>query len=91
MGFKELFKKAPSHDFEVGDLVTCSCHGGLAIILRIFDGVNEKEADYPSMNMVEIWWLRYPHEGVKERIWMHTITRLKKTTSENYAPKNFAV
>ena len=66
MGFKELFKKAPSHDFEVGDLVTCSCHGGLAIILRIFD-------------------------GVKERIWMHTITRLKKTTSENYAPKNFAV
>ena len=91
MGFKELFKKAPNHDFDVGDLVTCSCHGGLAIVLRIYDGVNEKEADYPSMNMVQIWWLRYPHEGVKERIWMHTITRLKKTTRENYAPKNFTV
>jgi len=91
VGFKELFKKAPNHDFDVGDLVTCSCHGGLAIVLRIYDGVNEKEADYPSMNMVQIWWLRYPHEGVKERIWMHTITRLKKTTRENYAPKNFTV
>ena len=90
MGFKELFQKAPSHDFAVGDLVTCSCHGGLAIILRIFDGVNEKEVDYPSMNMVEIWWVRYPHPGVKERIWMHTISRLRKTTVENYAGKNFA-
>ena len=89
MVFKELFEKAPSHDFNVGDLVTCSCHGGLAIILQIFDGVNEKEADYPSMNMVQIWWLRYPHDGVKERLWMHTITRLRKTTIENWPPKNF--
>lgn len=89
MAFKELFQKAPVHDFAVGDLVTCSCHGGLAVIVQIFDGVNEKEVDYPSMNMVQIWWLRYPHAGVKERLWMHTISRLKKTTAENYAPKNF--
>ena len=89
MGFKELFRKAPKHDFAVGDLVTCSCHGGLAIVLRIYDGVNEKEADYPSMDMVQIWWLRYPHPGVKERIWLHTISRLRRTDSENYARKNF--
>ncbi len=88
MGFKELFEKAPDHDLKVGDIVTCGCHGGLAVILRIFDGVNEKDADYPSMNMAEIWWLKYPHPGVKERLWIHTITRLKKTTPENYAPKN---
>lgn len=91
MGFKELFQKAPSHDFAVGDLVTCSCHGGQAIILRIFDGVNEKEVDHPSMNMVEIWWLRYPHDGVKERIWVHTISKLRKSVPINWAPKNFAV
>jgi hypothetical protein len=89
VAFQEFFEKAPTHDFAVGDLVTCSCHGGLAVILRIFDAVNEKEIGYPSMNMVEIWWLRYPHAGVKERIWIHTISRLKKATSENYAPKNF--
>lgn len=89
MGFKELFRKAPKHDFVVGDLVTCSCHGGLAIVLRIYDGVNEKEANYPSMDMVEIWWLRYPHPGIKERIWLHTISRLRRTDPTNYPPKNF--
>ncbi len=89
MVFRELFQTAPVHDFAVGDLVTCSCHGGLAVIVRIFDGVNEKEVDYPPMNMVQIWWLRYPHAGIRERLWMHTISRLKRTTAENYAPKNF--
>lgn len=86
---KEFFEKAPAHDFAVGDLVTCDCHGGLAIIIRIFDGTNEKEPNYPSMNMVEIWWLRYPHRGIKERQWIHTISRLKRHTGKNYAPKNF--
>ena len=42
---------------------------------KIVDGV-----EAPSMNMARIWWMRYPHDGVKERIWMHTIARLRKYT-----------
>jgi len=79
MGFKDFFKKAPKHALTVGDIVTCTCHGGLAIVLELYDEdkiVDGVEA--PSMNMARIWWMRYPHDGVKERIWMHTIERLRK-------------
>lgn len=72
---KDFFKKAPSHSLRIGDLVTCSCHGGVAIIIELFD---KKNPDAPSMNMVQIYWIRYPHDGVKERVWMHTIDRLRK-------------
>ena len=79
MGFKEFFQRAPKHVLAVGDIVTCSCHGGLALVLELYDQeaiIDGKEA--PSMNMAKIWWIRYPHDGIKERIWMHTIARLKK-------------
>ena len=70
---KDFFERAPTHDFKVGDLVTCTCHGGIAIIIELFDKDDDKA---PSMNMCQIFWIKYPHSGVKERIWMHTIGRL---------------
>jgi hypothetical protein len=72
---KDFFKKAPKHSLKVGDLVTCTCHGGIAMIIEIYD---KEENDTPSMNMVQIYWIKFPHGGIKERIWMHTIDRLHK-------------
>lgn len=72
---KEFFRRAPVHAFRRGDLVTCSCHGGLAIIIQLYDA---EAADIPSMNMCQLFWIKYPHDGIKERIWMHTIDRLRK-------------
>jgi len=90
MGFKEFFKRAPDHYFEVGDLITCSCHGGLAIILELYDS---DVPDIPSMNMAKIWWIRYPHAGVLEREWLHTIDRMRlhidTSRTIKTAPKNF--
>ena len=72
---KDFFEKAPKHDLRIGDLVTCSCHGGVALVIELFD----KDTDEaPSMNMVKIYWIVYPHAGIKERVWMHTIGRLRK-------------
>ena len=34
---KNFFKAPPEHSFKVGDLVTCSCHGGVAIIIELYD------------------------------------------------------
>ena len=74
---KDFFKRAPKHEFRVGDLVTCSCHGGIAVIVELYD----KDSDTaPSMNMCQVFWIRYPHSGIKERLWMHTIERLRKLT-----------
>jgi len=72
---KDFFEIAPKHDLEVGDLVTCSCHGGVAIIVELYDQGTDAA---PSMNMAKIYWIKYPHTGVKEREWMHTIGRLRK-------------
>ena len=71
---KDFFAKAPPHDLKVGDLVTCTCHGGIAVVLEIYDGVDA--LDYMSMDMCKIFWIKYPHTGIKERVWMHTISRL---------------
>ena len=80
MGFiervKDFFEIPPKHDLKIGDLVTCTCHGGVAIVVELYDNPNKVE--YPKMNMAKIWWIRYPHDGIKERVWMHTIARLKK-------------
>ena len=73
---KDFFAKAPPHDLKVGDLVTCSCHGGIALVLEIYDG--DDALDYMSMDMCKIFWIKYPHSGIKERVWMHTIGRLRK-------------
>jgi len=70
---KEFFKKAPVHTLTIGQLVTCTCHGGVAIVVEIYD---EDSPEKPSMNMAQIYWIKYPHEGVKERLWLHTIDRL---------------
>ena len=80
MGFiervKTFFEIPPKHDFKVGDLVTCTCHGGVAIILELYD--DPATIDYPKMNMAKIWWIIYPHAGIKERDWTHTIDELEK-------------
>ena len=70
---KDFFKKAPTHHLVIGDLVTCTCHGGVAMIIEFFD---REGNNAPSMNMVQIYWIKYPHNGIKERVWMHTIDRL---------------
>ena len=72
---KDFFKRAPNHSFVVGDLVTCTCHGGVAIIVQLFD---DDKDELPSMNMCQIFWIKYQHTGVKERLWMHTIGRLRR-------------
>jgi len=71
---KDFFAKAPPHDLAVGELVTCTCHGGIALVLEIYDG--DDALDYMSMDMCKIFWVKYPHTGIKERVWMHTISRL---------------
>jgi hypothetical protein len=71
---KDFFEKAPVHDLKIGDLVTCTCHGGVALVLEIYDG--DDAPDYISMDMCKIFWVKYPHSGIKERVWMHTISRL---------------
>ncbi len=79
MGFvervKEFFKKPPKHNLQIGDLVTCTCHGGVAIVVELFD--NPTAAEYLQMNMAHIWWIS-PAYKAQERSWMHTIGRLNK-------------
>ena len=53
---KDFFEDAPEHAFEVGDLVTCTCHGGVAVIVRLYD--DDQRA---PMNMAKIWWIVFPH------------------------------
>ena len=72
---KDFFEIAPKHDLKVGDLVTCSCHGGVAVIIELYDQHTDVA---PSMNMAKIYWIQFPHTGIKERVWMHTIRRLRK-------------
>ena len=74
---KDFFDKPPkSHDIKVGDLVTCTCHSGIAIVLELYD--NPADGDYPKMNMAKIWWVRHVGMVEETRIWMHTIARLNK-------------
>ena len=83
MGYQErvseFFQKPPTHGLKPGNLVTCSCHGGTAIILELYDMPKEEDGKYsPGMNMAKIFWITYPHEGVLERVWLHTIRKLRK-------------
>lgn len=71
---KDFFEIPPSHDLKEGMLVTCSCHGGIGVVLELFDnGIT----GYPRMNMAKIWWITLP-PGVLHRVWMHNISRLKE-------------
>ena len=71
---KDFFELPPKHDLEIGTLVTCTCHGGIAVVLELYD--NPINIEYPKMNMAKIWWIK--SLGVAEsRVWLHTIARLK--------------
>jgi hypothetical protein len=72
---KDFFEHPPSHNLKVGDLVTCTCHGGVAIVTELYD--NPAEIEYPKMNMAKIWWIRRAHSD-QPRVWLHTIGRLNK-------------
>ena len=84
MGFmervKDFFEIPPKHDLKVGDLVTCSCHGGVAIVLELFDKPDMLGG--PQMNMARLWWIKRTYDS-QERVWMHTIKRLKKYGTYN--------
>ena len=84
---KDFFEIPPKHSLEVGDLVTCTCHGGVAVVLELYDEPLEEHA---KMNMAKIWWIIYPHTGIKERDWMHTIDEMKKfSILKKIRPRNF--
>lgn len=70
---KDFFEIPPKHDLKVGDLVTCTCHGGVAIVMELFDDPNN--LGDPKMNMARIWWVKRTYPSM-ERLWMHTIKRL---------------
>lgn len=77
---KDFFEKPPEHNLKVGDLVTCTCHGGVAVLVRLYDSkerVEDPTIRYASMNMAKIWWITPAHKD-QERSWMHTIGRLNK-------------
>jgi len=77
---KAFFEKPPEHSLVIGDLVTCTCHGGVAIIVELYDRnwrEEDKTVEYPVMNMAKIWWIS-PATKDQERSWMHTIGRLSK-------------
>ncbi len=69
---KAFFEVPPAHDLKVGDLVTCNCHGEVAIIIQLYD-----DHDDVPMNMAKIWWVK-PPEKHTSNVWMHTIKRLYK-------------
>lgn len=71
---KRYFEIPPEHDLEIGDLVTCTCHGGVAIVIELYDNPLEVK-DYPKMNMAKLYWIKRRYQS-QERIWLHTIARL---------------
>jgi len=72
---KDFFEMPPKHDLAVGDLVTCTCHGGVAVVVQLYD--DRPGEDYPKMNMARIWWVKRPNSTISQD-WMHTIARLQK-------------
>ena len=79
MGFldrvKDFFESPPEHNLKVGDLVTCTCHGGVAVVIELFDTARRREdpgVDYPRMNMARIWWINKPNKDLS-RDCVHTI------------------
>jgi hypothetical protein len=71
----DFFRTPPKHSLQPGDLVTCTCHGGIAIILELYD--IPPDSDAPAMDMARIWWIKSALD-VQTRIWLHTIARLSK-------------
>ena len=52
---RDFFELPPKHNLKVGDLVTCTCHGGVAIVMELYD--DPGKIDYPKMNMAKIFIL----------------------------------
>lgn len=68
----------------VGDLVTCSCHGGVAVVVGLYPAVEEPMGTNAStLDAARIYWIRVPHSGVKERFWLHTVRRLRKIAANS--------
>ena len=76
---KAFFEEPPEHDLHVGDLVICSCHNAVAIIVQLYD-----DHDAAPMNMAKIWWIK-PPERYTSNVWMHTIARLRKYNLDELA------
>jgi hypothetical protein len=72
---KDFFELPPKHDLVVGDLVTCTCHGGVAVVIELYD--SQTKVEYPKMNMARIWWIQKGYSSMP-REYMHTIKRLKR-------------
>ena len=72
---KDFFEKPPKHTLKVGDLVTCTCHGGVALLVELFD--NPESEGYLQMNMARIWWIKPAYKD-QERSYLHTIGILNK-------------
>lgn len=70
-----FFEIPEKHNFKIGDLVTCTCHGGVAVILELYD--DPGKVAYPKMNMARIWWINQAY-ATQPRMYMHTINRLNK-------------
>ncbi len=70
---KAFFEKPPVHELKPGDLVTCTCHGGIAVVVELFD--EPRVPGVAGMNMVRIWWIKKGDADIC-RDWMHTINRL---------------
>jgi hypothetical protein len=70
---KDFFEIPPKHELRIGDLVTCTCHGGVAIVICLYD--DPKDLGNPKMNMAKIWWIKRNYDS-QERLWIHTIARL---------------
>ncbi len=78
---KDFFEIPPKHELAVGDLVTCTCHGGIAVVIELFD--RQRGEEYPKMNMARIWWVKKPNSMMSQD-WMHTIGRLQKYKQCNH-------
>lgn len=81
---KDFFELPPKHNLKVGDLVTCTCHGGVAVVIELYD--DPTKVEYPKMNMARIWWIRKSYDSMS-REWMHTIRRLNKYGEYSEYPK----
>jgi hypothetical protein len=70
--------RAHRDKFDVGDLVTCECHGG-AIGLLLGTSWREEQS-YPSIDISRVLWLtrgKYSNVIVGN-IYYHTISKLKR-------------
>lgn len=79
--------KAHRDKFDIGDLVTCECHGGAMGILLGTSWVEEQS--YPSIDISRVLWLtrgRY-NTVIVGNTYYHTISKLRKVEKYTEEPK----